>query len=99
MSVGAIVDKEALGYRVWEGPLIPVSVFAGTGTITRPWLFKVIRTSPINRTRNELWLELQAKYRVMVSLSTIWRTLKKGDYSMKKVHYLSIMLQVQYWVS
>ena len=43
LSVGAIVDEEALGYRVWEGPWIPVSAFAGTGTITRPRLFKAYK--------------------------------------------------------
>ena len=36
-SVGAIAE-EALGCRVWAGPWIPDSAFAGTGTITRPRL-------------------------------------------------------------
>ena len=31
---------------------MPESAFAGTGTITRPGFQWLIRTSPINRTRN-----------------------------------------------
>lgn len=34
---------------------------------------------------DELWLELQETAGVDVSISTIWRTLVKGGYSMKKV--------------
>ena len=35
-ALGAIVDEEALGGRVWKGPWIPVSAFAGYGTGTGP---------------------------------------------------------------
>ena len=34
---------------------------------------------------DELWLELIKKHGVEVGISTIWRTLVKGGYTMKKV--------------
>ena len=39
---------------------------------------------------DELRLELQERLGVSVSTSTIWRTLRKGGYTMKKVRYVII---------
>jgi len=41
---------------------------------------------------DELRLELQERCGVTVSTSTIWRTLIKGGYRMKKVRYMSFWL-------
>ena len=51
-------------------------------------LFKTLSSTP-DLYLDELQLELQEKFGVSVSLSTIWRTLRKGGYSMKKVNYQS----------
>ena len=51
-------------------------------------LFKTLSSTP-DLYLDELRLELQEKFGVSVSLSTIWRTLRKGGYSMKKVSYQS----------
>ena len=49
-------------------------------------LFNTLNSTP-DLYLDELWLELQEKFGVLVSLSTIWRTLRKGGYTMKKVSY------------
>jgi hypothetical protein len=41
---------------------------------------------------DELRLELQERLGVSVSMSTIWRTLRKGGYTMKKVRYYYIII-------
>ena len=51
-------------------------------------LFNTLNNTP-DLYLDELRLELQEKFGVSVSLSTIWRTLKKGGYTMKKVSYQS----------
>jgi len=51
-------------------------------------LFNTLNSTP-DLYLDELRLELQEKLGVSVSLSTIWRTLKKSGYSMKKVSYQS----------
>ena len=47
-------------------------------------LFNTLSSTP-DLYLDELRLELQEKFGVSVALSTIWRTLKKSGYSMKKV--------------
>ncbi|KAF8812198.1 hypothetical protein BYT27DRAFT_7018858, partial [Phlegmacium glaucopus] len=39
---------------------------------------------------DELRLELQERHGVSVSISTIWRTLRKGGYTMKKLSHVAI---------
>ena len=47
-------------------------------------IFKTLSSTP-DLYLDELWLELQERHGVSVSISTILRTLIKGGYSMKKV--------------
>jgi transposase len=49
-------------------------------------LFNTLNTAP-DLYLDELRLELQERLGVSVSMSTIWRTLRKGGYTMKKVCY------------
>ena len=51
-------------------------------------LFKTLSNTP-DLYLDELRLELQERFGVSVSISTIWRTLRKGGYTMKKVCYVS----------
>jgi hypothetical protein len=59
-----------------------------TLTYTMKHLFKTLSSTP-DLYLDELRLELQERHGVSVSLSTIWRTLKRGGYSMKKVRNIS----------
>jgi len=58
-------------------------------------LFNTLSSTP-DLYLNELQLELQERHGVSVSISTIWRTLKRGGYSMKKVCNISSWWQVQH---
>ena len=49
-------------------------------------LFKTLSNTP-DLYLDELRLELQERLGVSVSISTIWRTLRKGGYTMRKVCY------------
>ena len=51
------------------------------------YLFNTLSTAP-DLYLDELRLELQERLGVLVSMSTIWRTLRKGGYTMKKVRYV-----------
>jgi transposase len=51
-------------------------------------LFNTLSSTP-DLYLDELQLELQEKHGVSVSIPTIWRTLKRGGYSMKKVHNIT----------
>ena len=52
-------------------------------------LFNTLSSAP-DLYLDELQLELQERLGVSVSTSTIWRTLKKGGYTMKKVRYVIV---------
>ena len=52
-------------------------------------LFNTLSSAP-DLYLDELRLELQERCGVSVSMSTIWRTLRKGGYTMKKVFYVII---------
>jgi transposase len=50
-------------------------------------LFKTLSSTP-DLYLDELRLELQERLGVSVSISTIWRTLRRGGHTMKKVRYI-----------
>jgi hypothetical protein len=50
-------------------------------------LFNTLSTEP-DLYLDELRLELQERLGISVSTSTVWRTLRKGGYTMKKVRYV-----------
>ena len=52
-------------------------------------LFNTVSTAP-DLYLDELRLELQERLGISVSMSTIWRALRKGGYTMKRVRYVMI---------
>lgn len=59
-----------------------------TRTCAIKHLFNTLSSTP-DLYLDELRLELQERLGVTVSIPTIWRTLRKGGYTMKKVRYQS----------
>ena len=55
-----------------------------TLTYAMKHLFNTLSSTP-DLYLDELWLELQKKHGVSVSISTIWKTLKRGGYSMYNI--------------